>query len=112
MNRYFPILLSGCLAGCVSFPDRHPPPESVTIPTDWAVAANTNVVVTSWWNSFGSTQVVEVVGMAIANNYDLQEAMARMEIAAANSRIIGADLYPQMGANLDANRSKQNFTLV
>ena len=47
--------------------------------------------------------------MAIANNYDLQEAMARMEIAAANSRIIGADLYPQMGANLDANRSKQNF---
>jgi multidrug efflux system outer membrane protein len=107
--RYFSILLLAIIAGCVSPPERQAAPESVAIPGDWKAVSNTNVVVASWWNSFGSTQVVDVVTKAMTNNYDLQAALARMDISAAESRIAGADLYPQIGADFDAARSKQNF---
>jgi outer membrane protein TolC len=109
MNRFAPLILIVELAGCVSPPEKQLSPEAVALPSDWVVEGDTNAVITSWWNSFGSTQVVAVVEKAMTNNYDLQSAIARMDMAAADSRIAGADLYPQIGANLDASRSKQNF---
>lgn len=109
MIRSTAILLMALLAGCVSPPGREPSPESVSIPGGWSGPGDTNPVVASWWDSFGSTQVVAVVEKAMTNNYDLQAALARMDMAAADSRMAGADLYPQIGANLDASRTKQNF---
>ncbi len=97
------------LAGCVSVPDRQPAPASVEVRERWQAPNLTNGVVSSWWTTFGSAQVVGVVNEALARNFDLQVAFARMEAAAANARIAGADLYPTVNAAFDANRNKRNF---
>ena len=42
-------------------------------------------------------------------NRDLKAAQSRIEIAGANARIVGADLYPQIGASFSGQRAAQNF---
>ena len=46
---------------------------------------------------------------ALASNYDLQAAAASVDAAAAQARIAGAGLKPQVGAGFDASRRQQVF---
>ena len=46
---------------------------------------------------------------ALAHNRDLRGAVARLDAAAASAQLAGADLWPQVGAGLNATRSKQVF---
>ena len=50
-----------------------------------------------------------VVAEALATNYDLAIAAARLEQASADAKVAAADLYPQVRANLSGARRKQNF---
>ncbi|HAV61567.1 MAG TPA: hypothetical protein DCY13_04285, partial [Verrucomicrobiales bacterium] len=104
----------GCLlaigqVGCVSPPDRQSMPETVEVPGSWRSASDTNAVIAAWWTTFHAPQLVAVVNEAMVRNHDLQAALARMEAAAADARMAGADLYPRLDGGFDASRSRRNF---
>lgn len=91
-----------------------PPPRTVVAglatPEQWATSANHSTPnPTAWWTSLGSTGLVCAVAEAVAQNHDLKVALARFDAAAAQARIAGAELYPQIGAGFDAARRQQVF---
>jgi outer membrane protein, multidrug efflux system len=62
-----------------------------------------------WWETFEDPGLTAAVEEALARNHDLKSAVARLDAAAAQARIAGADLYPSVGFGFDARRQKQNF---
>ncbi|MEX2581179.1 MAG: efflux transporter outer membrane subunit [Verrucomicrobiales bacterium] len=62
-----------------------------------------------WVEDFEDANLNEFVESVLGNNRDLKAAQSRLEIAQANARITGADLYPQIEGNLDGQRNLQNF---
>lgn len=120
------VLVSAALAGCMVGPNYHRP--DVPAPTAWgelapvtAVAgdpvrevrtsvATTDPVAASWWTSFGDAELASLVERAVAGNYDVQQAEARIREARAARRIAAADLWPavQAGASYDRERTSAN----
>jgi NodT family efflux transporter outer membrane factor (OMF) lipoprotein len=98
------VLLSGCLA--------RPPqpaevlqqalPEGTTVPAAWSTATSPDVVTNDWLASFGDPELDAVVTEAIANNPDLRQAAAKVEIAQQIVVVVGSRLKPQIGARIGA----------
>ncbi len=104
------LFLSG---GCqsVSPPDsKHF--ASVKAPGHWIAGPTYRPAVFPDWNwidEFKSHDLTAFVDRVMAENKDLKAAQSRIEIAAANARIIGADLYPQLQGGFSGQRNLQNF---
>lgn len=62
-----------------------------------------------WVASFNDSNLTGFVESVLAHNKDLKAAQSRIEIARANARIVGADLYPQISGNFSGRRDLQNF---
>jgi outer membrane protein, multidrug efflux system len=62
-----------------------------------------------WIGTFRAPDLSAFVESVMAGNRDLKAAQSRIEIAGANARIAGADLYPQITGNFPGQRSSQNF---
>jgi len=62
-----------------------------------------------WWQVFGDPALQDLVRGALAGNYDLQSAVARIEEARAQVGVAASDLYPQVGYQGSAEREK-SFT--
>jgi multidrug efflux system outer membrane protein len=60
-----------------------------------------------WWTGFGSPELNRLINEAQANNTDLRVAVARIRQAEAQAKISGADLYPTLGADAGASRTRQ-----
>ena len=105
------LLCAGGLAvgGCTVTPP--PAPEPPAAPQSWTVQAEPGELpsVPDWWKSFQDPELDRLIAAALEANRNLAAAAARVEAAAAEARIAGADLLPQVGAALDATRSKRNF---
>ncbi len=63
----------------------------------------------SWWTAFGSDELDRLVSEALDHNHDLGAAVARVDAAAAQARIAGADRFPSVGLSYSGNRAKRNF---
>lgn len=63
----------------------------------------------AWWRSFGDPTLDRLVVEGLERNRDLRAAAARVEAALAQARIAGADLDPQIAAELASARRRQNF---
>lgn len=101
-------LLTVLLTGC-----RTPVREvqaPVDLPTAWQAAqTEAGEPGVDWWATFGDTNLTAAIQEALARNHDLEAAVARLDLAMAEARIVGADLSPQIGAGFNAARSQQNF---
>lgn len=62
-----------------------------------------------WWISFGEPDLDRAVATALANNFDLQSAAARVLAVAAQARAVAGDRLPQVNAGLNLARSRSNF---
>ncbi len=62
-----------------------------------------------WVSRFGDKNLCRFIDDALAHNRSLKSAQSRIEIARANARVAGADLYPQISGGLNGIRTKQNF---
>lgn len=62
-----------------------------------------------WVEKFGDAQLESLVAEALERNKDLKIAAARVAAAAANTRIAGADLYPQAQGLFRGSRQKRSF---
>ena len=112
MTRRCLVVAAMLMAGCVTTaPPVLPALEvAVAVPDDWTAPANTgDRPGVDWWTDFGDTALDEIVRAALEQNYDLRAAAARVEQAAADSRIAAAGLQPTVQAGLNGARRKQNF---
>jgi NodT family efflux transporter outer membrane factor (OMF) lipoprotein len=112
-RRTGPTLCILLALGCASAPPPEEPDLDVAVPARWtasdAVAASPEQEIEAWWASFADPRLDTLIGEALERNRDLVAAAARVDAAVAQARIIGADLYPQIGAGFDPARSKRNF---
>jgi multidrug efflux system outer membrane protein len=97
------------LLGCAIGPDyaRPPvtPPESFrgqVTPVEAASLADL-----PWWQVFGDPTLQALIREAIAGNYDLQIATARVAQARAQAGIAFAAFFPSIGYTLNVQRSKE-----
>ena len=95
---------------CATTPPYTPPVLEIVTPESWTTSADAGAAPDfAWWNDFGDTGLGDVVRTALEQNYDLRAAAARLEEAAADSRIAAADLRPTVQVGLNGSRRKQNF---
>ncbi len=103
------LALSSCQS--LSPPDakKH---TSLRAPSHW-VAGNSyrpaHLPDRNWIENFKSADLTSFVNSVLENNRSLKAAQSRIEIAEANARIVGADLYPQIQGGFSSSRSLQNF---
>jgi NodT family efflux transporter outer membrane factor (OMF) lipoprotein len=95
--------------GCASAPKLQDV-DLVPTPDTWTGAETpAGKIGDRWWEDFGEPDLAVVVDTALARNFDLRAAAARVDQAAAQARIAGADLMPTVNAGLNGQKRKQNF---
>jgi NodT family efflux transporter outer membrane factor (OMF) lipoprotein len=107
MKRLF--IVSACvtlLSGCMAGPNYKKPvvksPESFRGSVDRAVPPDpASLGDLKWFEVFKDDQLQELIRTAAAQNYDLREAVVRVDAARANLGITRADQYPNFSAGVD-----------
>ena len=95
---------------CTTVPPVETPKLDVAMPAQWTAAAvPIGQIDPDWWNDFGDPGLSGAVETALAQNFDLQSAAARLEQAAADARIATGTLQPTVQASYSSSRRKQNF---
>src|SRR6266498_129366 len=97
------LLLSGCMLGpdyrrpAVTTPDAFRGASAVIPPDKQSIAE------LKWFEVFQDEQLQELIRTALQQNYDLRDAVARVDAARANLGITQADQYPNFGIGADVN---------
>ena len=93
------LLLTGCMVG----PDYKRP--TTEIPPQFRAAmtpdAATSIADLKWFELFQDEQLKELIRVALAQNYDLRDAIARVDAARANLGITRSNQFPQFGLGAD-----------
>jgi multidrug efflux system outer membrane protein len=91
-------LASLSLAGCTVGPDYKRP--AVQLPSDYrfqlSPAQANSYADLSWWQAFQDPDLQNLIAEAVANNYDVQIAAARVEQARAALGVASSEAYPQV----------------
>ena len=69
--------------------------DSVPVPTPQSLGD------ARWFEVFKDEKLQDLIRAALQNNYDLNEAVARIDAARANVGIVRSDQYPQFSASTD-----------
>lgn len=93
--------LVAALAACQSTPTT-PPALDLPAPTLQAPSIDLD----RWWTAFGDPALDALVAEALAHNLDLASAVARVELARANVLLAQSNLYPTIGLQAGASRSR------
>jgi outer membrane protein, multidrug efflux system len=112
LRRVFTALVAAVwLSGCLVGPDYQRPP--VTTPGVFRGAASTasdphSIAELKWFEVFKDEELQSLIRAALAENYDLRDAVARVDAARANLGITRADQYPNFGVGADVTTSEQS----
>jgi multidrug efflux system outer membrane protein len=102
------ILAAGCLTGCALGPDYKRPP--VTPPETFRFQATPGETVSladaPWWEAFGDPALKALIQEALAGNYNVRIAAARVQQARAQAAGAKSPFYPQLGYGAQAVQSK------
>ncbi len=120
MAFFYGLLLVLCgfiLTGCMVGPNYSRPATAANDPNEF-INAGSHITDTNdfsaldhWWESFGDASTVELVRQALANNYDLAAAAARLVQAQTSLEQAHAVLWPSLSYNLNRTRNKMSFDL-
>jgi multidrug efflux system outer membrane protein len=102
------ITVSGLLAGCALGPDYKRPP--VTPPDNFRGQATPGETVsladTPWWEVFGDATLKGLIQEALAGNYNVRIAAARVQQARAQAGVARSEFFPQIGYTASAVQSR------
>jgi multidrug efflux system outer membrane protein len=91
--------------GCTLGPNYHRPavqiPQNFRAPEPLAAPQAESFADLKWWEVFKDPDLQELVKTAIQQNYDLRDAVARVEAARANLGITRSNQFPQVGVSGD-----------
>ena len=105
------IVLSALMAGCAVGPNYQRP--LVPAPPQWSAAEargtkpGVPVELDQWWRSFHDPELDSLIQRAVAANYDLAQATARVEEARASLGLARSSYSPQINASSSATRDRQ-----
>lgn len=111
MSRTFYPLLAGVLAGlsaCTVGPDYRPPaPGALGVPDSYATPALPGDAPDSrqWWTSFNDPQLAATIDLALKQNQDIAQAVARLRQAREALVQSRASLLPTVGASAGYSRN-------
>lgn len=99
--------LAASLAACSMVPDYFRP--AVEAPPAWDSRKDAAPLWpdAAWWRGFNSSELDRLIASGQASNTDLRAALARIRQAEAQARISGAALYPTLGIDAGASRTRQ-----
>jgi outer membrane protein, multidrug efflux system len=102
-------LAAGLVTGCTVGPNYRRP--AVTTPDVFRGSATAAADLTSladlkWFDVFKDDQLQDMIRTALVQNYDLREAVARVDAARANLGIVRADQYPTIDGSGDVTATR------
>ena len=105
------LLPAALLAGCAALgPMDAAPPTAVPLPAQWSVPAPADAapgaIAGNWWTQLGDPLLDQWVAQALAQNNDLQTALARVREAQAQLAAADAAGLPQLNATLGAQSGR------
>jgi outer membrane protein, multidrug efflux system len=104
-SLFAPILTAALLAGCAVGPNYQRP--AIKAPTAFRAAGPTasndpaSLADLKWFEVFKDEKLQDLERTALAQNYDLRDAAARVEAARANLGITRSNQLPNLGASAD-----------
>jgi multidrug efflux system outer membrane protein len=108
--RTFLILMAGLSAGCVVGPNYKRPitavPASFRAPDPLPPSQGAAIADLKWFEVFQDEKLQELIRRALERNYDLRDAVARVEEARASLGITRSNQFPNFGAggSVEINR--------
>ncbi len=97
------------LAGCYSPPKNQTSKLTVDTPNGWLAEAGTgDFVPQNWVSDFQDPQLVKIIEEALAHNYNLKSAEARLASQIAGSRFSSSVVWPSLNGSISQNRSKRS----
>src|SRR5580658_8868083 len=109
-------VLPGCMIGCTVGPDyKRPPvavPASFRAPEPIPATQAASLATVKWFEVFKDDKLQELIRTALQQNYDLRDAVARVEAARAELGITRSNQYPNFSATgeIQFNRLSRNGT--
>ncbi len=100
---FLPVLIIGCASA--------PPLQEAALlePVPELRLQQADTLRADWWRDFKDSTLDSVIAELQRNSFNLQAAAARLDMALAQARINGADVFPSISAGVSATRSRQNL---
>jgi multidrug efflux system outer membrane protein len=99
------LIAAGWLTGCAVGPNYQRPlvktPENFRAPDPLPAPQPTSLADLQWWDVFKDEKLQELIRAALAANYDLRDAVVRVEAARASLGATRSNQFPQIGASGD-----------
>jgi multidrug efflux system outer membrane protein len=98
------------LVGCTVGPNYHRPaiqaPDAFRTPTPAPANDPASLADLKWGEVFKDEKLQDLERTALTQNYDLRDAVARVEAARANVGIVRSEQYPNFGASADVSTAR------
>ena len=99
------LIAAGWLTGCTVGPNYHRPavqtPQAFRAPDPLPAPQAESFADLKWWEVFKDPDLQPLIRTALQQNYDLRDAVARVQAARANLGITRSNQFPQVGASGD-----------
>jgi multidrug efflux system outer membrane protein len=108
------LIATSFLTNCTLGPDYHPPsvqvPQAFHAPEPLPGSQAASFADLTWWQVFRDEELQSLIKTALEQNYDLRDAVTRVEMAQANLGITRSDQFPQVsaGGGVNVNRLSRN----
>lgn len=108
-SRIFAVLLPALLTvGCINLGPDYERPDTMMPKSYYGIqAVNETIADLQWWQLFEDPQLQMLIGEALRENRDLQQAVARVEEVRARYYTIRADQFPTLDGSASAGRGNQ-----
>ncbi|MGZ5200568.1 MAG: efflux transporter outer membrane subunit [Telluria sp.] len=100
------LLAAAVLAGCTLGPNYRRPPVDAPTAFRFNSTEAHDTANTTWWQLFNDQELDRLIGIALAENKDVQIAAARIEQFLGQYAATRSVLFPQVGAQLSGRRQR------
>jgi NodT family efflux transporter outer membrane factor (OMF) lipoprotein len=94
------------LPGCNTFAPEQRTQPPVPLPSSYTLYDQGDRELDQWWRAFGDAEVDALIQEALARNFDIRAAWARLAQAQATARRAAAGLYPSLDAQGEARQQR------